>query len=602
LYKVRFEPLGRQATFDRPLTILQAAQNAGVEMLALCGGQGTCARCRVKVRGDGMPPVCERERGVFNADELAEGYRLACRTTICSDVVVVVPEVSRPRRQRLQVAGQEHPVTCCPPVRKVCLQLPEPTLEDTRDDLRRLVEAGREDHGIKLAARDVTALAQLGPAARRGNWLITAALRGRDLIGVEPGDRSGNVHGVAVDLGSTKIAVYLVDLLTGVTSGSSGVPNPQIAYGEDIVSRITYALDSELGAQRLQGVVVDALNGAVAMLCDSAGIVPEDVLEFTVVGNTAMHHLFLGLPTAQLSRAPFVPVAASPLEVTARSLGLRGASGAIVYCPPCVAGFVGSDHVAMVLASRMAGLPGTVLGIDIGTNTEISLKHNARLQAVSCASGPAFEGAALCWGVKAAPGAIERVWIDPDSHAVHAVTIDGQEPVGICGSGILDCVAGMLQAGMLDRNGHVLGNSPAIRLGADGLRELVVARSANGAAITVSQRDVERIQLAKGAIRSGIDVLLDAAGIAWQDIDATILAGAFGTFIDPLSAIRIGMLPPVDPDCIVQVGNAAGVGAKEVLISMERRHAYEELAETIEYLELTVYPRYSRVFARSLRF
>jgi uncharacterized 2Fe-2S/4Fe-4S cluster protein (DUF4445 family) len=256
----------------------------------------------------------------------------------------------------------------------------------------------------------------------------------------------------------------------------------------------------------------------------------------------------------------------------------------------------------MVVASRLHLKDGILLGIDIGTNTEISLKVEGQIQAVSCASGPAFEGAAICWGMKAAPGAIERVWIDPRSHEVQFSTIGGQPPVGLCGSGILDCVAGMLGAGMLNSRGRIQGNARGVRIGKDGLPELVLATAGNGEMITVTQRDVERIQLAKGAIRSGIEVLMHAAGVTAQEIDGIILAGAFGTFIDPLSAIQIGMLPAVDPGCIAQVGNAAGVGAKEMLLSAEQRRAAESISTEIQYLELTVYPRYSRFFAHALWF
>jgi uncharacterized 2Fe-2S/4Fe-4S cluster protein (DUF4445 family) len=315
-----------------------------------------------------------------------------------------------------------------------------------------------------------------------------------------------------------------------------------------------------------------------------------------------MHHLFLGLSTRSLTAAPFVPVADRSLRMKARDLGLPGACGAYVTCPAPVAGFVGSDHVAMVLASRLAEREETLLGIDIGTNTEISLRRGDAITAVSCASGPAFEGAAICWGMKAAPGAIERVWIEPGSQEIHISTIGGADPVGICGSGILDCVAGMVGAGVLNERGHIAREARNVRLDADGLPELVVAQTSGGQAITVTQRDVERIQLAKGAIRSGVEVLMDAAGVGPVELDGVILAGAFGTFIDPLSAMAVGMLPAVPPERIAQIGNAAGVGAKEILVSAERRADAERIARQIEYLELTVYPRYSRFFARALRF
>jgi uncharacterized 2Fe-2S/4Fe-4S cluster protein (DUF4445 family) len=510
--------------------------------------------------------------------------------------------MSRPREQRLQVAGHEEPVTCCPPVVKRLVDLEPPTLEDTRADLARIGDGLAAGHGLTLARADAGVLRAMGPVLREANWQVTVSLHDGELIQVEAGDRTDRAYGIAVDLGSTKIAAYLVDLTTGATIEARGVSNPQIAYGEDIMARITYAARQTEGARRLREAAVEAIGGLIQALCDGNDLSSSDVLEITVVGNTAMHHLFLGLPTAQLAASPFVPAVGRALAIKARDLNLPAAPGASVYCPSPIAGFVGSDHLAMVLASRLESKAGTWLGIDIGTNTEISLKREERIVAVSCASGPAFEGAAICWGMRAAPGAIERVWIDPRSQEVAFLTIGGQPPVGICGSGILDCVAGMLGAGMLNARGQVAADAKGVRIGGDGLPELVLAEDEGGRAITVSQQDVERIQLAKGAIRSGIEVLMDAAGIQAEAIDGVILAGAFGTFIDPLSAIQIGMLPAVDPTKIAQVGNAAGIGAKEMLVSAEQRSTAERLAARIEYLELTVYPRYSHFFAHALRF
>jgi uncharacterized 2Fe-2S/4Fe-4S cluster protein (DUF4445 family) len=597
LFTVRFEPIGRRITYEQPLTILEAAQQTGVELLALCGGTGACGRCRVKAQGAALPALSKLEQDLLSDEEKAAGYRLACRTPIADDLEVYVPETSRPRPQRLQITGREEPVEVDPIVRKRFVALEPPTLEDTRADMTRLAEALAQP----LDA-DLNVLSVLGTTLRGAGWKASLALRQQELIHVAGGDSTARAHGVAIDLGSTKLAIYLVDLVRGETIEARGVMNPQIAYGEDIISRIQYAQEQEGGARQLQKIVVAAMNEVIEAICEKNGVRVSDILEITVVGNTAMHHLFLGLPSGQLALSPYVAMLSQPLEVKARELGLGAAPGAYVYCLSPVAGFVGSDHVAMVLASRLDQRKGTVMGIDIGTNTEISLVQEGGVRAVSCASGPAFEGAAICWGMRAAPGAIERVWIDPYSQEVQVATIGGEPPVGICGSGILDAIAAMLDARILDGRGRIQPTARGVRLGSDGRPELVLAETVKGEAITITHRDVERIQLAKGAIRSGIEVLLDAAGITAAEIDAIILAGAFGSFIDPVSAIRIGMLPRVDPMRIEQVGNAAGVGAKEVLISRAQREAAEALARSIEYLELTVYPRYSRFFAYGMRF
>jgi uncharacterized 2Fe-2S/4Fe-4S cluster protein (DUF4445 family) len=601
-FTIRFNPSGRRATYEHPLPILDAAREAGAEIAALCSGLGSCGRCRVKVEGDGVSPLSQKERELLSQDELAAGYRLACRTIVEGETAVYVPEISRPRAQQLQLTGQELPVAPSPAVRKVLVDLPRPTLSDPRSDLDRIDEALHLGNEALLEEIDAALLGRIGPVLREGGWRTTLTLDGSQLIQIESGDTTERLHGVAVDLGSTKIAAYLVDLTSGETVEAQGTMNPQIAYGEDIATRLSHAAEHADGASQLQHLAVEAIKDLIHALCEEDGLSPDEVLEIVVVGNTAMHHLFLGLSTRPLTASPFVPIATRPLRIKARDLGLPAAPGAHVTCPPPVAGFVGSDHVAMILASRLAEKPGTFLGIDIGTNTEISLRRGDKITAASCASGPAFEGAAICWGMKAAPGAIERVWIEPGTQEIHLSTIGDAEPVGICGSGILDCVAGMVGAGLLNARGHIQRDARSVRIGDSGLPELVLTETPTGRTITVTQTDVERIQMAKGATRSGIEVLLDAAGVAASDLDGVILAGAFGTFIDPLSAIQIGMLPPVPPERIAQVGNAAGAGAREILVSTDRRREAEEVAGQIEYLELTVYPNYSRYFAHALRF
>ena len=600
-FHIRFDPVGKRARCTQPTTVMGAARQAGAGLLSLCGGLGACGRCRVRLQQGEASPLSETEAKVLSADEIAQGYRLACRALVRSDVQVYIPPLSRAQELRLQVIGDERPVELAPPVRKLCVEWPPATAQDTRSNWTRLEDVLLAQHAVRLDAPDPAVLRHVGPALKAGGWRATLALRGCELVHIEPGDTTQRLHGIAVDLGSTKIAVYLVDLATGRVVEAQGAPNPQVAYGEDVISRINYAMLHSEGTRQLQGAAVQAINAVVSALCAAHGLETSEVLEYTLVGNTAMHHLFLGLPTAQLALAPYVASVVRPLEIKAREVNLAAAPGAYVYLPPAVAGFVGSDHVAMLLASWLEE-QGTFLRVDIGTNTEMSLAHVGRIRAVSCASGPAFEGAHIGCGIKAAPGAIERVWIDPSSGDIRLTTIDDAPPIGLCGSGILDCVAAMRRAGMLNARGAIQPGHPRIRKGSAGAQELVLAASDNGPEVTVTQHDIERIQLAKGAIRSGIEVLLDAAGIAYHDIDSVILAGAFGTYIDPLSAIEIGMFPSIPVDRIHQVGNAAGVGAKQMLVSTLLRKKALDLAPRIEYLELTVYPRYSRFFAHALRF
>jgi uncharacterized 2Fe-2S/4Fe-4S cluster protein (DUF4445 family) len=406
--------------------------------------------------------------------------------------------------------------------------------------------------------------------------------------------------GIAVDLGTTKVAGYLVNLETGETLAAQGMMNPQIAYGEDVMARLTYVVHDELGARQLQEVIVGGLHELACALCLEAGQSPEWVVEWVIVGNTAMHHLLLGLPTGQLGAAPYVAALSDPSDFVARDIGLGCTPDALVHVLPNIAGFVGADHVAMLLGSGIDRAKDVVMGLDIGTNTEVALKVGDRLYACSTASGPAFEGAHIEAGMRAAPGAIERVWIRDGE--VHYQVIDGQPPVGMCGSGILDAVGQLRKIGVLDERGAMSLDHPRTRRGPRGPEFVIVSgeASGNGHDIVLSRHDVSEIQLAKGAMRAGAQVLMAQAGITAADLDRIVIAGAFGSYIDIRNALRVGMFPPLAPEQFEQVGNAAGVGARQALISAERRAQAKRVARQAEYVELTNDPRFSMAFAESV--
>jgi uncharacterized 2Fe-2S/4Fe-4S cluster protein (DUF4445 family) len=412
--------------------------------------------------------------------------------------------------------------------------------------------------------------------------------------------------GLAVDIGTTKLAAYLVDLASGETLASGGAMNPQIAYGEDVMARISHAISHAEGGEQLRQAIVGAINQLARELCAQAGRnVPDrhvvgDIADAVVVGNTAMHHLFLGLPVKQLGLAPYVAAESAALDVKARELGLDLAPGAYVHLLPNIAGFIGADHVAMLLATGLPEREGVVLGLDIGTNTEVSLVARGRHLSCSTASGPAFEGAHIRHGMRAAPGAIERVAIHDGR--VFVKTVDDAPPVGLCGSGILDLVAQLFRAGVLNSRGAMeAAQHPHVRRGEHGLEFIVVRGDENGGhEITFSRQDVSEIQLAKGAMRAGVSILLKQAGITEADIDEVILAGAFGTYLDAQSGIDIGMFPRVDRHRIRQVGNAAGAGARMALLSMAQRERAAQIAQRVEYVELTAVPDFQSEFARAL--
>ncbi len=406
--------------------------------------------------------------------------------------------------------------------------------------------------------------------------------------------------GLAIDIGTTKLASYLVDLSSGETIAKSGAMNPQIAYGEDVISRIAYSLQGADEPKVLQSCLVEALNAMLVELCKSAGVSPRQVVQAVVVGNTAMHHLFAGLPVRQLALAPYVPAVSESLYFQASQVGLALAPGAFIQMLPNIAGYVGADHVAVILATQLTQTSHPVIAIDIGTNTEISLSVNGRLFSCSCASGPAFEGAHIRDGMRAAPGAIERVQIHQGE--VHIFTIGDEPPVGICGSGILDAVAEMCRNGVLNEKGALQPVHPNVKPSQPSL-EFVLApaqKTAHGREITISRRDVNEVQLAKAAIRTGIDILLDMAAIQAQDVEEWIIAGAFGTYINIESAIRVGLFPQVPVERFKQVGNAAGVGAKQALVSLKKSREAEDIVELVQYAELTTYPDFQARFLKAM--
>jgi len=595
--QIEFQPLGRHVEGQEGQDILEIARQAGVGIASLCGGQGVCGACRVQIlAGDANLPT-SLEREAFSPSELAAGYRLACLTRPLGDLKVHIPPRSLTTEQRLQIEGQLRLLNVAPAVRGVPVQLTPPTLTDLRADVTRLAEALRQEAGVDGLRVDPALLRELPDQLRQEAWSGVVGLRDSEVVSFHPASR--RPLGLAVDLGTTKVAGYLADLTTGEALGADAIMNPQIPYGEDVMARITHALEKPDGRARLQQVIVEGLNHLAQGLCTRAGCRPGEIAEALVVGNTAMHHLFLGLPVSQLGLAPYVPAVADALDVKARDLGLAFAPGAYVHLLPNIAGFVGADHVAMLLATGLWEEDKVLVGLDIGTNTEVALKAGDRLLTCSTASGPAFEGAHIRFGMRAATGAIERVRL-ADSR-IEYQTIGNTPPVGLCGSGILDAIAQLRLAGIVDRLGKMKPH-PRTRQGEKGLEFILVDADESGVNedITISRADVSEIQLAKGAMRAGMHILLNKAGLTEADLEGVVVAGAFGTYIDVGSAVTIGMFPPLPLDRFHQVGNAAGMGARLALLSTDQRSRALEIARRAEYIELTNEQSFSTEFARAM--
>ncbi|MCA2002727.1 MAG: ASKHA domain-containing protein [Chloroflexi bacterium] len=589
MFHIDFQPVGRRGVFGGEQSLLDCARELNVDLVSVCGGAGNCNRCKVQIVAGQATQLTDDEKSALRQDELDQGYRLACQAYPLSDLRLYVPPESLSAPQRTQVEGLEANVAPEPAVSKRTALLSAPTLDSPISDEFNLWAS----LGLPVGTIDFSLQQTFSRNLRDLNWNVSVALRGTELIALDAPDVQW--LGFAVDIGTTKIAGYLVDMENGKTLASKGMMNPQISYGEDIVARIAAVNRNAENAVKLQRLLVEALNQLAADLCAEVGASPSQIVEAVAVGNTAIHHLFLRLPVSQLGLSPYVPAVQSAVAVKARELGLKAAPGAYVYLPPNIAGYVGADHVAMLLAAGVAKVEKTTLAIDIGTNTEICLNHRGRMTSVSCASGPAFEGAHIKFGMRAAPGAIEHIRLVNDRLEIQ--TIGGEPPVGVCGSGLLDAVAQLRLNNLLDKNGK-MSEHPLIR-GMGGAAEFVLAEREGREPIVLSQKDVRELQLAKAAIRLGIQALVQAEGIEESDIEQVVIAGAFGTFIDVESAIVIGMLPPLPRERFKQVGNAAGTGARLTLISQSQRAEAEEIARRAGYIELAAMPNFNRKFAEA---
>lgn len=596
-YTIDFQPVGRRGRCGHNESLLACARRLGLGINSVCGEAGTCGSCKVRVSSGTVSEPTSNELGIFSPQELRDGWRLACQAYPRSDCSLSVPPESMTAPQRTQVEGLETAVHPEPPVQAYHLQMSTPSLSDLQADADRLLGALNRQHQLHCSRVDIDVLRTLSPRLRSWDWECQASVRADEVVAVGPWP--GRQLGLAVDLGTTKVAGYLVDLTDGRTLAARGVMNPQISYGEDIISRITRAISSPEQGLQLQMTVVEALNELITNLCTEIGAGEEEIVEAVVVGNTAMHHLFLGLPVNQLALSPFMPAVSGALDIKSGDLGLHIAPGAYVHLLPNIAGFVGGDHVAMLLATEAWRAEGPLVALDIGTNTEVSLAKDGEITAVSCASGPAFEGGHIKDGMRATSGAIERVRIAGDS--IQYQTIDEAPPVGICGSGILDALAQLCLAGNVTGAGRMKDNHPRVRISKKQREFVLVSEEERGRspAIVITQQDLRELQLAKAAIRTGIQVLLETARCTEEEIKQVIIAGAFGSYIDVSSAIAVGMLPSLPLDRFRQVGNAAGMGAKLALVSLSQRTQAQTTASRVQYVELAGAPGFMQTFIQA---
>jgi uncharacterized 2Fe-2S/4Fe-4S cluster protein (DUF4445 family) len=626
-YRVVFTPSGKRGSFPEGTNLLAAARQLGVDLDSVCGGRGICSRCQIEIAQGSfakhdiesssahVTPWNETEqRYVDKRGPLKAGRRLGCQAKICGDLVVDVPAESQVHRQVVRKRAESHPIDVDPVVRLYFVEVREPDMHDPASDLRRLQVALHDQWGLDAVSADLRVLQGLQKALRAGQWQVTVALRkGRDIVAISPGF-SDRAYGVAVDIGSTTIAAHLCDLVTGEVVASCGAMNPQIRFGEDLMSRVSYVMMNPGGEVELTRTVREAVDALIGEAAGEAKIAREQILEVTVVGNPIMHHLFLGLDPTELGGAPFALAIDGAQEARARDLGLTIAPGAFVYALPCVAGHVGADTAGVVLAEGPYLRDELTLLVDVGTNAEIVFGNRQRLLACSSPTGPAFEGAQISCGQRAAPGAIERVridratleprfkvigcdlWSDDPGFAEASATLG---VTGVCGSGIIEAIAEMYLAGVISQDGVIDGSltEKTKRVEPVG-RTFAYILHEGEPRLQIYQTDVRAIQLAKSALYAGAKLLIERYGVASPE--RITLAGAFGSHIDTTYAMALGLIPDCDLSKVAAAGNAAGTGARIALLNLAARAEIEEVVRKIDKIETAIEPRFQEHFIAAM--
>jgi uncharacterized 2Fe-2S/4Fe-4S cluster protein (DUF4445 family) len=595
--EVTYQPFDRTTRVPPGTTLFSAAHWIGLPIDSTCGGRGTCGKCKVRVL-EGASEVTTADHRLLRKDEVENGWRLSCQARIYEDITCEVPQLLRV--PKAATMGLSRLVIIDPNVRKVYLELTEPDLHDQRSDVTRLRDAlTAEGHDMSAS---VPVLRTLPKTLREAGFKVTAVLAGEHLVAVEPGDTTEECFGVAFDVGTTTLVGTLMNLRTGMAAAVSSTLNGQAPYGADVISRISHAMNGSDSIDELKAAVVQTMNGILDDLYREAGVSPDRTYEAVVVGNVTMLHLLLGIDPTPISMMPFTPTFMDALSVPAGEVGLRIHPAGFIQTLPALGAYVGADIVSGVLATNIAREDKLRVFVDVGTNGEIVIGSSQRTLATAAPAGPAFEGSQIKCGMRATDGAIEGVQL---GEGVELQVIGGDvAPLGLCGSGLVDAVAQLLNVGLLDHSGRMrsaadVPNHPlAGRLiEVEGVRAFLLAEG-----VYLSQRDVRELQFAKGSIATGIKILMNILGVAAADLDEVYLGGSFGSYLNPESAKIIGLVPDVDVDKIVAVGNSAGEGAKIALLSYRERQVAFELPSRIEYVELSGRSDFNDAFVEVLRF
>ncbi len=633
---VVFTPSGKRGHFPTGTPILTAARQLGVDLDSVCGGRGICSKCQitpsygefskhgVTAKDGALSEWNSVEQRYHEKRGLKEGRRLGCQATVQGDIVIDVPAESQVHRQVVRKAASTRAMVMDPAVRSYYVEVAEPDMHTPTGDLERLAQALKDQWGIEDITAGISFLRTLQPVLRKGKWTATVVIhKGHQdakhrLLDIAPGYFDRPLYGLAIDLGSTTIAAHLTDLRTGEVAASSGIMNPQIRFGEDLMSRVSYAMMNPGGDVEMTTAVRTALNALIGTLQAEAGIVPEQIMEAVFVCNPVMHHLLLGIDPVELGQAPFALATSNSLSLHAGDLEIDTMNAAArIFILPCIAGHVGADAAAVALSEAPNEQDELTLVVDVGTNAEILLGNKTQVLACSSPTGPAFEGAQISSGQRAAPGAIERIEIDPttkeprfqvvglglwSNEAGFEAAIAATGVTGICGSGIIEAVAEMRMAGLLDSKGLIgspeqTGTTRIIPEGRTHSYVIYDGTADGGPLVTVTQTDIRAIQLAKSALYAGARLLMDEMGT--DTVDRVVLAGAFGAHISPKHAMVLGMIPDVQLDKVTSAGNAAGTGARMALCSVAARTSIEKTVREIIKVETAIEPKFQEHFVNA---
>ncbi len=607
--KVTFEPEGRQISAKSGETLFEIAHRGGLQLRSDCGGKGTCGKCRVHVKPLGaVNKPTAAERSLLTIKNRKAGFRLACQTKVIGkqDIIVMIPAAMRNVRRRIQIAGKMKTIKLKPALKAILIDVPPVDPDSSIPDTERVIMGLSDFFGQKMKIRweyPLPVIAKTPNAVRKASGQVTLVIRNNSqLLDIHAGDAREIMYGVALDIGTSKLVGSLFSLATGSPVASAGVENPQLRFGEDIMTRLSYAAVSPENLVELQSAVIEGINAILDSLT-SKGVQSERIYELVVVGNTVMTSLFLGLDTTHLAYGPFTPPFRGPIESQANQLSLQLPSQTAVYVLPNIAGYVGADAIADILATSLHQQKKPCLLIDIGTNSEVILGNREHISATSCAAGPAFEGAQIEYGMKAVSGAIERLILDKTSMEFKITTIDEATPIGVCGSGVVDAIAQLTEADLLSSKGRFTKQAKSHLVSEGKTRSIVIYNPLTGTGqspILLSEHDVSQLLLAKAAIQTGYTLLLQHQKLKPANLGHVFIAGAFGNYLNPASAQRIGLIPKIPLDKVSFVGNAALSGAQLALLSTTQRNHATRLAKSVEFVDLARHSDFAKTYAASL--